>query len=91
MLVEHLNWRVLDAEISDVGLRILIHEVCSILQEIDWVVRQVIRLPAQQRVWTILKKLLCVALRVGRNFPVVNVIAIEGGSRLALMGVEPVL
>ena len=61
MLVEHLNWRVLDAEISNVGLGVLVIKVCPILEEVDRVVRKVVLL-AYQLVRSILEQLLSVAL-----------------------------
>ena len=38
VLVEHLNRRVLDAEISDIRLRVLFVKLCTILKEVDRVV-----------------------------------------------------
>ena len=38
VLVEHLNRRVLDPEISDIRLRVLFVKLCTILKEVDRVV-----------------------------------------------------
>ena len=38
VLVEHLNRRMLDAEISDIRLRVLFIKLCTILKEVDRVV-----------------------------------------------------
>ena len=38
VLVEHLNRRMFDAEISDIRLRVLFIKLCTILKEVDRVV-----------------------------------------------------
>ena len=42
MLVEHLNWRVFDTEISNIRLGVSVVKVTSILEEVYRMVRKVV-------------------------------------------------
>ena len=47
MLVEHLNGRMLDAEISNIRLRVLVVKLSPILKQIDRVISEIVLLAYQ--------------------------------------------
>ena len=68
MLVQHLNWWVFYAQVSD--LRILVFKIIAVLKKIDWMVSK----GTYKLVLPILIDLLSMILRISRDLTVVEVV-----------------
>ena len=84
VLVQHLNWWVFYAQVSD--LRILVFKIIAVLKKVDWMVSK----GTYKLVLPILIDLLSMILRISRDLTVVEVVIVERRTRLALMRVKSV-
>ena len=84
MLVQHLNWWVFYAQVSD--LRILVFKIIAVLKKVDWMVSK----GTYKLVLPILIDLLSMILRISRDLTVVEVVIVERRTRLALVRVKSI-
>ena len=84
MLVQHLNWWMFYTQVSD--LRILVFKIIAVLKKVDWMVSK----GTYKLVLPILKDLLSMILRIGRDLTVVEVVIVERRTRLTLMRVKSI-